>query len=55
MNILNHTSTFYLLTNLNTFDGIIRYDFLREIEANVDTENGYLYYRRGKEIKASLM
>ena len=39
---------FFLLSNLNTFDCIIGYDFLRQIKANIDTEGGYLLYRNGK-------
>lgn len=48
MNVLDHTSTFYLLHNLNTFDGIIGYDFLKEIDASIDIEKGFLFYRGGK-------
>lgn len=45
INVLNHTSTFYLLNNLKTFDGIIGYDFLKEIGAKIDIDAGYLHYQ----------
>lgn len=37
------------LSSLSTFDGIIGYDFLRQIDAKIDTVRGYLLYRNGKE------
>lgn len=46
--MLDNTSTFFLLSNLSTFDGIIGYDFLRQINARIDTDRGYLFYRNGK-------
>lgn len=49
INLLDNTSTFFLLSSLSTFDGIIGYDFLRQIDAKIDTVRGYLLYRNGKE------
>lgn len=49
INILNHTTTFYILPCLNSFDGILGYDLLKEIEALIDTKNGILFHKNGKE------
>lgn len=35
MVIFNYVSTFYLLPSLKNFDGIIGYDFLKEIDAKL--------------------
>ena len=47
---MENVSTFYLLPQLKTFDGIIRYDFLKEIEATFDIKNNILVHKNGKEI-----
>lgn len=41
--------TFYILPQLSSFDGIIGYDFLYQIKANIDIVNNYLYFSGGKE------
>lgn len=49
VNILGKTSTFFLLPALQTFDGIIGYDFLREINAQINSKNGVLIHKNGEE------
>ncbi len=46
--IIEYTSTFYLLKNLNSFDGINGYHFFKRIEGTIDIWSGYLYHRNGK-------
>lgn len=47
--ILGETGTFYILPQLNGFDGIIGYDFLRAIEAQINTKDRLLFHKKGKE------
>lgn len=47
--VLGKVSTFFILPNIKGFDGIVGYDFLKEIESKIDTTSGYLYYEGGKE------
>ena len=49
INILSGTSIFYILPALKEFDGIIGYDLLREIKANIDCNKGILHYQDGQE------
>lgn len=49
MSLLNHVSTFYLLPQLSSFDGIVGYDFLKEINAKIDIEKNLLIYPGGQE------
>lgn len=49
MNIFNRRTWFYNLPDLETFDGIVGYDFLKEIKAKIDVEKGVLEYEGGKE------
>lgn len=49
INILNHSTTFFILPCLNSFDGILGYDFLKEIEALIDIKAGILFHKTGKE------
>ena len=47
--ILNHTTTFFILPCLNSFDGILGYDFFKEIEALIDAKAGILFHKTEKE------
>lgn len=47
ISLLNHISSFYILPKLNSFDGIVGYDFLKEINAKIDFEKSFLTYPGG--------
>ncbi|XP_037924348.1 uncharacterized protein LOC119660042 [Hermetia illucens] len=47
--ILGKETTFFILSNLNDFDGIIGYDFLKEIGASVETSSNEIKYKGGVE------
>lgn len=49
VNILGSTATFFILPQLDTFDGIIGYDLLKDIEANINTKVGLIFHKNGKE------
>lgn len=49
INIFDTNSEFFLLPTLETFDGIIGYDLLREINANLDLNKLILKYKTGSE------
>lgn len=49
MSIFDHISPFYILPKLTSFDGIIGYDFLKEIRAKIDIEKNLLTYSGGYE------
>lgn len=48
--VFGHVTTFYLLPALSTFDGILGYKFLKEIECIIDTKNDIIKYRKGSII-----
>lgn len=48
MVVFGHTTNFFILPSLKTFDGIIGFRFLKEIGAVVDTRNNTLKYNKGK-------
>lgn len=47
MAIFGYSTTFFILPSLRTFDGIIGYDFLKEINAIIDVSSNTLGYRKG--------
>lgn len=49
VNILGNTSTFFLLPALKTFDGIIGYDFLKEIDAKINFKTEIITHKNGQE------
>lgn len=49
LSLFNNISTFYLLPQLSTFDGIVGYDFLKEIGAKIDIEKSTLFFTGGQE------
>lgn len=50
ISLLNHVSTFYLLPQLSSFDGIIGYDFLKGINAKIDIGKNVLTHHKGQEL-----
>lgn len=49
MSLLKNVSTFYILPQLNSFDGIVGYDFLKQINAKIDIAKNLLSYYGGHE------
>lgn len=49
LSVLSHISTFYILPKLSTFDAIIGYDFLKEINAKLDLVNNVIIHKGGEE------
>ena len=49
LSVFNRKASFFILPTLDSFDGIIGYDFLQEIEGVIDTKNGFLFHKNGKE------
>lgn len=47
--LLNTISIFYILPKLSSFDGIIGYDFLKDIETKIDIDKNLLTYNGGEE------
>lgn len=49
MNIFGRDTWFYILPNLETFDGIVGLDFLNKLQAQIDLKNGILKHEEGEE------
>lgn len=47
LGLFNKKSIFYLLAELRSFDGIIGFDFLKSIKANIDLATDTLHYDEG--------
>lgn len=50
MHLFNTNTTFFLLPNLTTFDGIIGLDLLKQTDVVLDLKNKYLITNNGSEI-----
>lgn len=48
-NVFGEDSDFYILPTLKSFDGIIGYDFVRQIDGVIDTKNEVVIYNSGIE------
>ena len=49
VNFFGRTETFFVLSNLFLFDGIIGFSFIKSIKRVIGTEHGIIYFEGGRE------